>query len=230
MISTKIIFLDFDGVIKTPNPTNRFQNIWRPDHMERLKQIVEQTEAAIVVSSYWRIGTTRQSIERELKQLGPYLHDDYAIPVLAGIEVDSIVGRDKEVQVWLNNHPEVTNYAILEDMFHNYKGAPTAMMDRIVWCKHADGLTPEKGQELVNKLQYKRGRAGWRTFHCTDCDGRWERATRDAMSPSNDTCPFCYSDVHPHGGKVDTTLLVDASLNLLKQPEDKIITVGVPTD
>jgi hypothetical protein len=230
MISTKIVFLDFDGVIKTPDPIKRFQNIWRPDHMERLKNIAEQTGAAIVVSSYWRIGATRESMERELKQLAPYLHDDHATPVLAGLEMNSPIGRDKEVQLWLDKHTEVTHYAILEDMFDNYRGASAALMERVVWCKHEDGLTPEKGQELLQKLQYTRGRAGWRTFHCQDCNGRWERATRDAMSPSVDACPFCYSDVHPRGGKADTTLLVDASLNLLTQPEDKIITVGVPTD
>jgi hypothetical protein len=61
-------------------------------------------------------------------------------------------------------------------------------------------------------------RRGWRTFFCDECGHRYEAATRDAMSPSGDTCPECNEANFPTEHRIDAELPCDASGNLRGYP------------
>lgn len=56
---------------------------------------------------------------------------------------------------------------------------------------------------------------GFRYFHCDECNRRFWHKTRDCHSPSNETCPECYSDVHPHDFEEHLEWPVDKSGNLI---------------
>lgn len=59
-------------------------------------------------------------------------------------------------------------------------------------------------------------RRGWRMFLCDECGFHYEAATRDAKSPSGDTCPKCSEDIYPIAHRIDAELACDEWGNLLE--------------
>ena len=53
MKKTKIIFLDFDGVISTPECRWNLD----PEKIALLEELIKETDAKIVVSSSWSVGS-----------------------------------------------------------------------------------------------------------------------------------------------------------------------------
>ena len=111
----KVIFLDFDGVITIPPK-------WHisPDKLKWIKKIVDETGAKIVVSSAWCMNTVEKTKEIILdrpkrcpknKMLRWFIDNLY--DVTPGIGLGN--GRGGEIQKWLNEHPEVENYVIIDD-------------------------------------------------------------------------------------------------------------------
>ena len=109
----KVIFLDFDGVIRTTrsrlagNTTDGFD----PIAGRLIGQIETLTNSAVVVSSSWRIGRSRSTITALLGQAAmppELLHDDWATPELDG-------PRQSEIDLWLQRHAEVDCYAVIDD-------------------------------------------------------------------------------------------------------------------
>lgn len=54
----KVIFLDVDGVLDIFN-TEQYMQVLLKDAVQRLKRIVDETDAKIVVASNWRYGCDR---------------------------------------------------------------------------------------------------------------------------------------------------------------------------
>lgn len=104
----KIIFLDFDGVICTT--AVRFNEL-DPECMVRLKKIIDETNAFIVVTSTWR----RFKSLMELKEM--MLEHGIERRVLGVTKV--IDRRDDEIQDWLDmRHPmsfQIKNIVVLDD-------------------------------------------------------------------------------------------------------------------
>ena len=121
---SKIIFLDFDGVITT------LKSKWTIDNekVELVKQICDATGAKIVISSSWRRYTLEQTIEaittRETK-IGhnPFPYPEYIIDITSRMygfkygnkETHYGLCRGVEIDRWLWEHQDVTNYVILGD-------------------------------------------------------------------------------------------------------------------
>lgn len=105
----KVIFLDIDGVLnnKSTKDTFKFKG-WNMLGLDKdllslfKKWLAKRSVYKIVLSSTWRL---HQDAREELKRNGIYWID-----VTPGFGI-----RGKEVSVWLNDNPEVTNYAILDD-------------------------------------------------------------------------------------------------------------------
>lgn len=118
----KILFLDFDGVITT------LKSRWClcPKKLELLRQVVDNEDVYIVISSSWR----KDNIENTIKSL-----IDKENPYCNGIEFpfcDKIIGvtkrilsnrmserpiRGEEIKLWLrdNINNEPYRYCILDD-------------------------------------------------------------------------------------------------------------------
>lgn len=144
----KIIFLDFDGVIRVPiegcglapDPADFCQ-----DRMRLLRWVCGATGARIVVSSDWRNLDNRAAIEAHLSPyLAEHLHEDWATPICGK--------RWNEVQRWLLRHPEVTAYAIIEDWEQHFEGCPAEMRARLHLCNNRHGLVPVIAHRLVDQL------------------------------------------------------------------------------
>ena len=128
----RAVFLDFDGVL------NRKVGRWESDLVGRLNQITDETGAKIVVHSSWRWGRTLDQIRYILTT---YHHgvpvtgeviDLCPVPARykwtpAGLwvsDADFAIFRGKiatnderaiAIQKWLNKHPGVSRYVILDD-------------------------------------------------------------------------------------------------------------------
>lgn len=122
----KVIFLDIDGALNSEEFWEKeAQHIRKkkaiaegrshdeasalanmdPNAVERIMRIVKETGAEIVVSSTWRFD---DSICYKLRFMG--------IPQIYGITPGTVKRyRGEEIKLWLDEHPEVTNYVIIDD-------------------------------------------------------------------------------------------------------------------
>ena len=114
----KVIFLDFDGVINdymTINEINEY-------NVEVLKTIIDETDAKVVVTS-----SHKYSYQRNNNMEG-FLKNNYYARILKENGIDIIDWtpyirqqgekdnqREQEIVEYLKNHPEVTEYLILDD-------------------------------------------------------------------------------------------------------------------
>jgi hypothetical protein len=102
----KVIFLDIDGVLNsasTPNP-RRFPYIVDDRLLARFRELVRKTGATVVPSSTWRV----DPVGRLAANLYEVPFDDVC-PDMPGAP------RCEEMQSWLQQHPEVIRYAVLDD-------------------------------------------------------------------------------------------------------------------
>lgn len=115
----KIIFLDFDGVITIPPK-------WyiNADKIKYIKHIVDTTGAKIVVSSSWRRENVKETINDMIgktkrcpknKMLYWLIDNIYDVTSWFSDKKYNGTGRGGEIQTWLDKHPEVDNYVIIDD-------------------------------------------------------------------------------------------------------------------
>ena len=117
----KVIFLDFDGVITTHDSK------WKIN-MHKIKiinDICDKTDAKIVVSSSWRTGYLGDlsAFHERLKQY--FIKYNYLDNFKDTFDkfINDIVGmtecigglRGDEIKSYMNEHPEVENYVIIDD-------------------------------------------------------------------------------------------------------------------
>jgi len=120
-MSQLVIFLDVDGVLVTPDrlglgKENSLSSPFRhqaridPDAVDRLGQIVARTDAVIVVSSTWRnLAPEMGGLRRAFDAAG--FHRDLIVGITPTLSHD----RPLEITTWLQAHPEVTAYVVIDD-------------------------------------------------------------------------------------------------------------------
>lgn len=156
----KVIFLDVDGVLNSDEYIARtikektlgiFADV-DTNKIRLLQQAIQSTGANIVLSTSWRYSKRIGSL-KEL--LGLY-----------GIYTDSIPcinqERGTEIRAWLNEHPEVEDYVILDDEVHDT--FDDEMMEKLIKVSEKEGigkglgvgLMPSDVEEIVNRLGKKR--------------------------------------------------------------------------
>lgn len=104
----KIIFLDIDGVITSARSGWMNMDIYAVNFMIWL---CEQLDMKIVISSTWRYNTNREFWNTIFMKKN--IHDDYRTPSTPYDE--DVPRRGGEIKAWLDNHPEVTEYLIIDD-------------------------------------------------------------------------------------------------------------------
>lgn len=147
-----VLFLDVDGVLNShrtcfafyePN-SNCFPWTFDPSDLEKfdwiavrmLRKVCEQTKCKVIISSTWRV--TFPKIESWLP-LG--------LPVI-GMTDTNLGCRGDQIQRWLDSHPEVRNYAILDDNSDMLK----SQEPHFVQTPFDDGLQYAHAKDLVNIL------------------------------------------------------------------------------
>lgn len=103
----KVLFLDIDGVVNSRATTSFRNNLCPVDpHMAfMVGKIQLDTDCKVVLSSSWRHHPD-----------GVKAVEDSIVPVFDKTPMlDSLGVRGHEIQAWLDKHPEVEKYAILDD-------------------------------------------------------------------------------------------------------------------
>jgi histidinol phosphatase-like enzyme len=125
---TKLIFLDFDGVLNSQLWYVRTKGSREQDDLDTeaigfLNTLIKKTGAKVVVSSTWRIGRTVDELQEILNRngfTGEVL--DKTKDLRIGEDGDCIL-RGNEILQWIKSHPEhvnvgywdYKNYVIFDD-------------------------------------------------------------------------------------------------------------------
>lgn len=158
----KVIFLDVDGVLNSEEDLivyRKKNNIEgcifyqevedRP--LQLLKEIVDHTDAKIVVTSSWRIGCKRKDgqivgrkqytkLTNRLKEYGMDIYD--ITPLLRNLD------RGDEIREWLSNN-SVDNFIILDDDTDMCEFLHT---DHFIKTTYKYGLTEELKDKAIKNL------------------------------------------------------------------------------
>lgn len=117
----KVLFLDIDGVVNSKQTlVKQYQRTGKasvlgidPHLAFKVGKIILDTDCKVVLSSSWRnhpdgVAEVKARVYPELYGTTPNLNDGF---------------RGAEVRAWLDEHPEVTEYAILDDDsdFYDYQ-------------------------------------------------------------------------------------------------------------
>ena len=139
----KVIFLDFDGVISTP--AVHFQG-FDPECIERLKRIIDETNAFIVITLTWRK-------LHSLIELKDMLHQVGISRRVLGVTDITDDRRDDQIQRWLDmTHPrnvQVKNIVVIDDDTKDL----TAFEHVLVTPDGFKGLQDEDVEQAIRILQ-----------------------------------------------------------------------------
>lgn len=155
----KIVFLDIDGVLNSTQfdriRTNKQGNI-DETRLPLLKQLVDETQAQIVLSSSWRKHWNKYEnlcdiIGREINEL----FDKYGLCIYDKTPVSPNNDRSEEIRMWLKEHNSSEQFVILDDIAFGW-GAD--LQDHLVRTNSriGRGLEPKhilQATELLNKKQ-----------------------------------------------------------------------------
>lgn len=135
----KVLFLDIDGVVNcrlTPQTDG-----WPIDPYMALLvgRIVIATDCKIILSSSWR--HSQEGIDIVSKKVMPVFDKTTT-------ENFGTVSRGTEIKEWLQAHPEVTHYAILDDNNDMYKD----QMSHFFHTSFQTGLTEEMANKVIEHL------------------------------------------------------------------------------
>ena len=172
----KIIFLDLDGVLNTANYYDRLQHehlptedifgtLFDPKAVEQLSHIIDSTNAKIVISSSWRYsGIANMRAMWKARQLPGEIYDitslhvadDYIQSQMENNPNDfdlydaMILAREMEIALWLEEHPEVTSYVILDD-----QSTFRQLKEHFVQINPKSGITNKDTERIITILNSK---------------------------------------------------------------------------
>ena len=117
----KVIFLDIDGVLNVASKNrDEFGQIFTERFVNNLSFIIACTKAKIVISSTWRM----RGLDW-IKQLWEHRNlpgevigittDCAKLIAKEKFEFHDQVERGHEIQEWIDEHPELSSYVILDD-------------------------------------------------------------------------------------------------------------------
>lgn len=145
----KIIFLDVDGVLncdKTERETRSGYRFVGSRKIKLLKKIVEETGAAIVLSSDWRYNRNAPEMNSDFLELKNELRR-YGIEIQDYTPELAWSNRGREIELWLGTHPHIQNYVILDDSKEVDKTNP-----RFLKTTMEHGLTKELAERAIEIL------------------------------------------------------------------------------
>lgn len=164
----KVIFLDVDGVLNYESWRDRQLNYSMkniepvdPQKVKLISKIIKKTKAKVVFSSSWRFIMKPENAQYTNKKSRVYklkrLFNKYKIKItdVTGSDFISpdkkIFGRGCEIQTYLERHPEIYNYVIIDDAIaelQNFKSSPHMFLTSF----NDEGITKKQCDEIIRFL------------------------------------------------------------------------------
>ena len=138
-MNERIIFLDYDGVINI-DPSNFNGYFDNPEAIRFLNKLCKDFEFEIVVTSSWR---QHPEYKNFLYDSGLYKE----INIIGGTEISN-QGREFEIKNYLNNHPEIEEYLIIDDAF-----LPGELCRHLIQTTFTKGFNENKYKEALSKME-----------------------------------------------------------------------------
>lgn len=140
----KIIFLDIDGVLTSARTGWMNWDIYATTF---LKWACEQSNSKIVISSTWRCNRNRKFFTDIFGE--NFIHEDWRTPWnLMDLDINC---RGDEIQSWLNNHPEITEFLIIDDD----EDMLPSQMANLIKTNSMNGIMFENMEEIRERLGIK---------------------------------------------------------------------------
>jgi HAD domain in Swiss Army Knife RNA repair proteins len=141
----KVIFLDIDGVLNTPEERRNEppETALRRSCVLLLNLIIEYSGAHVVISSHWRVIYTIEDIVNFLTLAG----FAYGDRVIGCTPIHRDGHRGNEIHTWRMQHPEVINAVYLDDEDEEYDGS-----DHLIQTSARTGLTDEVAARVIRSL------------------------------------------------------------------------------
>lgn len=164
----KVIFLDIDGVLNYKSWRDHQLNYSMkniepvdPQKVKLISKIIKKTKAKVVFSSSWRFIMKPDNPQYNNKKSRVYkvkrLFNKYNIKIadVTGCDFVSpdkkLFGRGCEIQTYLDNHPEIYNYAIIDDAaaeLQNFIDSPHMFLTSY----EDEGITEKQCDEIIGFL------------------------------------------------------------------------------
>lgn len=179
-----IIFLDCDGVLNDMMTQHRIKGVVGFDRrkIQKLKAIVEATDAAIVLSSTWKMDWSKDKANQTV--FGDYLEAQLARERLTIFDktIDEGENRGEGILNWLkdytrNNPHTLVKFIIIDDEEYDFK--EVGLTDR--WLK-TQFYSSKRGGLLRNQIPVAIQMLNNQAPFCRE--------------PKLKQCPFCDGDVH----------------------------------
>lgn len=153
----QVIFLDVDGVLNIHSQSYYSlslradgSSLWMERHLvHRLNYLIKTTGADVVISSSWRGDMEDLKAQLEKEEFKYW---------------DKVIGatgykdkyRGDQIQSYLNNHPEITRFVVLEDEPEDVCGAKcsTIAEENVVFVDMENGLSHKdilKAKHILQK-------------------------------------------------------------------------------
>ena len=145
--NTKVLFLDIDGVLCTFRAHFAYGRglllkVWDPTSCQLIHRLCEKFDLKIVVSSNWKNDPELPEYLHKY-DLSSFLHPDSKIPTVLTATL-----RGQEVKAWLDKHPEVIEYIIVDDDSDFLED----QMSRLILTENAEGFGAKDYQKMEGLL------------------------------------------------------------------------------
>lgn len=115
----KVIFLDIDGVLNSEQYIRECDGcgiVIDPSKMVLLKQIVDATDAKIVLSTSWREHWSKDAAQCD--STGVLMNSVFGAYGMQIFDktLQLHTRRETEIKSWLDKNPDVKKYVVLDDM------------------------------------------------------------------------------------------------------------------
>lgn len=147
----KVIFLDVDGVLNNRYTAARSPGGYRgvsDELIRNVRKIVEETGARIVLSSDWRLIREDPERGKDYKYLARKLLFTGRIRIFGHTDDISWSKRGQEIRTYLDHHPQITEYVVLDDNpFRDF--GPCGLKDHLILTDPNKGLTQKDVQRAI---------------------------------------------------------------------------------
>lgn len=150
----KILFLDVDGVLNNYDTTDRviiddYKSFYigiDDSKVKLLNEIIEKTDAYIVLSSTWRLYDEHYYyLCVKFFKINPNLPQR----IIGQTKYLLLGTRYDEIKAWIDKY-YISEFVVLDDQF---RGVLCQFGDRFVQCNEIDGLMPDDVKKCVELLK-----------------------------------------------------------------------------